>query len=55
VLQAGVAHVIAAEEKDVEEEIKRLTGGKGARVVFDTMGGSSFAKLVSSRFMDGLA
>jgi NADPH:quinone reductase-like Zn-dependent oxidoreductase len=29
-LQAGAAHVIATEEKDVEEEVKRLTNGKGA-------------------------
>src|SRR5260370_39842268 len=48
------AHVIATEEKDVEEEVKRLTDGKGARVVFDAVGGPSFAKLVSSTSMDGL-
>jgi NADPH:quinone reductase-like Zn-dependent oxidoreductase len=54
VLQAGAAHVIATEESDVEEEIKRLTDGKGARVVFDAVGGPSFAKLVSSTSMDGL-
>jgi NADPH:quinone reductase-like Zn-dependent oxidoreductase len=53
-LQAGAAHVIAAEEKDVEEEVKRLTDGKGARVVFDAVGGPSFAKLVSSTAVDGL-
>ncbi len=45
---------IATEEKDVEEEVKRLTDGKGARVVFDAVGGPSFAKLVSSASMDGL-
>jgi NADPH:quinone reductase-like Zn-dependent oxidoreductase len=39
-LQAGAAHVIATEEKDVEEEVKRLTDGKGATVVFDTVGRS---------------
>src|SRR5713226_5778610 len=53
-LQAGAAHVIATEEKDVEEEIRRFTDGKGARVVFDAVGGPSFAKLVSSTSMDGL-
>jgi Zinc-binding dehydrogenase/DinB family len=46
-LQAGAVHVIATEEKSVEEEIKRLTEGKEARVVFDAVGGPSFAKLVS--------
>jgi NADPH:quinone reductase-like Zn-dependent oxidoreductase len=35
----------------VEEELKRLTDGKGARVVFDAVGGPSFAKLVSSASM----
>jgi NADPH:quinone reductase-like Zn-dependent oxidoreductase len=53
-LQAGAAHVIATEEKDVEEEVKRLTDAKGATVVFDAVGGPSFAKLVSSTSMDGL-
>ena len=53
-LQAGAAHVVATEEKDVEAEVKRLTDGKGARVVFDAVGGPSFAKLVSSTSMDGL-
>ena len=53
-MQAGAAHLIAAEEKGVEEEIKRLTDGKGARVVFDAVRGPSFAKLVSSTSMDGL-
>jgi hypothetical protein len=32
-LQAGAAHVIATEEKDVEEEVERLTGAKGATSV----------------------
>ena len=53
-LQAGAAHVIATEEKEVEEEVKRLTGAKGATVVFGAVGGPSFAKLVSSTSMDGL-
>jgi NADPH:quinone reductase-like Zn-dependent oxidoreductase len=53
-LQAGAAHVIATEEKDVKDEVKQLTGGKGARVVFDAVGGPSFAKLVSATSMDGL-
>ena len=53
-LQAGAVHVIATEEKSVEEEIKRLTEGKEARVVFDAVGGPSFAKLVSLTATDGL-
>ncbi len=53
-LQAGAAQVIATEEKDLEEEVERLTDGRGARVIFDAVGGPSFAKLVSSTSMDGL-
>jgi NADPH:quinone reductase-like Zn-dependent oxidoreductase len=38
----------------VEEEVKRLTDAKAGTVVFDAVGGPSFAKLVSSTSMDGL-
>jgi NADPH:quinone reductase-like Zn-dependent oxidoreductase len=37
--------VIATNEQDVVGEIRGLTGGKGARVVFDPVGGPTFAKL----------
>jgi NADPH:quinone reductase len=53
-VQAGAADTIATEERDVEAEVNRLTGGKGARVVFDAVGGPLFAKLVSSTATDGL-
>ncbi|MFJ5299168.1 zinc-dependent alcohol dehydrogenase family protein [Pseudomonas sp. NPDC088368] len=46
-LDAGAAHVIATEETDLVAEIMRITDGKGARVVFDPIGGSNFPKLVS--------
>jgi NADPH:quinone reductase-like Zn-dependent oxidoreductase len=42
---AGAAWVIATEEQDLIEEVKRITGGKGARVVFDPVGGPTVAKL----------
>ena len=32
-------HVIATEEVDVPAEVMRITGGKGARIVFDPVGG----------------
>ena len=47
-LDAGAAHVIATDEQDLVEEILALTGGKGARVVFDPVGGPTFAKLVQA-------
>jgi NADPH:quinone reductase-like Zn-dependent oxidoreductase len=35
----GAGHVIATEETDLVAEVMRITGGKGARVVFDPVGG----------------
>ncbi|MGH8755324.1 MAG: zinc-dependent alcohol dehydrogenase family protein [Burkholderiales bacterium] len=47
-LDAGAAHVIATEEQDVVAEVKKLTGGKGARIGFDPVGGPNFAKLTAA-------
>ena len=47
-LDAGAAHVIATDEQDLVKEILGLTDGKGARVVFDPVGGPTFAKLVQA-------
>ncbi len=44
-LDAGAAHVIATDEQDLVKEILGLTGGKGARVVFDPVGGPTVARL----------
>lgn len=52
--RAGAEHVIATEEQDIEKEVSRLTGGKGARVIFDAVGGPSFARLIASAAMDGI-
>ena len=35
----GAQHVIATEETDLVAEVMRITGGKGARIVFDPVGG----------------
>jgi NADPH:quinone reductase-like Zn-dependent oxidoreductase len=45
---AGAAHVVATAEQDLVKEILRLTGGKGARVVFDPVGGPTLAKLAQA-------
>jgi NADPH:quinone reductase-like Zn-dependent oxidoreductase len=45
-MDAGAAHVIATEEQDLVKEVLGITGGKGARMVFDPVGGPTFAKLV---------
>src|ERR1700688_457781 len=36
---AGAKYVIATEEEDFVKEIDKITGGRGARVVFDPVGG----------------
>lgn len=38
-LQLGADHVIATGEEDLVARVKEITGGKGARVVFDPVGG----------------
>jgi NADPH:quinone reductase len=45
---AGAAHVIATDEQDLVKEVLGITGGRGARVVFDPVGGPTFAKLVQA-------
>jgi NADPH:quinone reductase-like Zn-dependent oxidoreductase len=47
-LDAGAAHVIATGEQDLVKEVLGITGGTGARVVFDPVGGPTFAKLAQA-------
>jgi len=47
-LDVGAAHVIATGEQDLVKEVLGITGGKGARVVFDPVGGPTFAKLAQA-------
>jgi NADPH:quinone reductase-like Zn-dependent oxidoreductase len=47
-LDAGAAHVIASDEQDLVKELLGLTGGKGARMVFDPVGGPTFARLAQA-------
>src|SRR5262245_20233299 len=47
-LNAGAAQVIVTEKQDLVAEVKKLTGGKGARIVFDPVGGPTIAKLVAA-------
>jgi len=53
-LAAGAAHVIATEEQDLVAEVQRITGGKGARIVFDPVGGATFGKLIESMSSGGI-
>jgi NADPH:quinone reductase-like Zn-dependent oxidoreductase len=48
----GAQHVVATEEADYVEEVMRITGGKGARIVFDPVGGpyvETLAQAMSER------
>jgi NADPH:quinone reductase-like Zn-dependent oxidoreductase len=50
----GAAAVVATEEQDVVSEIASLTDGNGAELVFDPVGGPTFAKLVEATAKGGL-
>ncbi|MGO9674018.1 MAG: zinc-dependent alcohol dehydrogenase family protein [Methylocella sp.] len=47
-LELGAAHVIATEEQDLVAEALRITDGRGARIVFDPVGGPTLTKLASA-------
>ncbi|WP_026454429.1 zinc-dependent alcohol dehydrogenase family protein [Saccharomonospora iraqiensis] len=53
-LDHGAAAVIATQEQDVSAEVHRLTGGAGARVAFDPVGGPAFAELTASLAEEGI-
>ena len=52
--QSRAAAIVATEEQDIASEIKRLTDSKGADLVFDPVGGATFAKLVEATASGGL-
>jgi NADPH:quinone reductase-like Zn-dependent oxidoreductase len=51
---AGAKYVIATEEEDLVKEINDITGGKGARVVFDPVGGPTLSKLIKALSFQGI-
>ena len=44
-LSAGADHVIVMEEEDLVTRVKEITGGKGARITFDPIGGPGLVNL----------
>ncbi|MBN3834442.1 zinc-dependent alcohol dehydrogenase family protein [Burkholderia sp. Ac-20344] len=52
-LEVGAAHVIVTSEQNLVGEVARLTGGNGADLVFDPIGGPAFAKLVDATVPGG--
>ncbi len=53
-LELGAAHVIVTETQDIAAEVRSLAGGKGARVVFDPVGGSTIARLTAAMAERGI-
>jgi NADPH:quinone reductase-like Zn-dependent oxidoreductase len=54
-LEAGAETVIATAEEDVAARVRELTGGAGARVIFDPVGGPGFADLVAAASRHAIA
>jgi len=52
-LDHGAKHVIATEETDLVAEVMKLTNGKGARIVFDPVGGPYVETLAQATAVDG--
>ncbi len=50
----GAAHVIATEEQDLVAETLRITDGKGARIVFDPVGGPYVETLARATAEEGI-
>jgi NADPH:quinone reductase-like Zn-dependent oxidoreductase len=53
--EAGAQHVIATQEQDMLAEVMRITGGNGARVAFEPVGGPDFPKLIAALTFQGIA
>jgi NADPH:quinone reductase-like Zn-dependent oxidoreductase len=49
----GATHVIATEESDLVADVMRITGGKGARIVFDPVAGPYVQTLAQAMAVDG--
>jgi len=47
-LAEGAAFVIATDENDIVDEVMKITGNKGADMIFDPVGGPMFGKLLAS-------
>ncbi|HEX6396206.1 MAG TPA: zinc-dependent alcohol dehydrogenase family protein [Steroidobacteraceae bacterium] len=52
-LEHAAKHVIATEETNLVEEVMKITGGKGARIVFDPVGGPYVETLAQAMAFDG--
>lgn len=53
-LAEGVHHVVASGEEDLHERLRQITGARGARVVFDPIGGPIFEPLTAAMAPGGI-
>jgi NADPH:quinone reductase-like Zn-dependent oxidoreductase len=53
-LEHGAQHVVATEEQDYVAEVNKITQGKGARIVFDPVGGPYIEQLAESMCERGI-
>jgi len=53
-LSLGADHVIATEEEDMVARVKEITGGTGARVIFDPVAGPFLEKLAEAAAVGGI-
>ncbi|GGG89511.1 zinc-dependent alcohol dehydrogenase family protein [Edaphobacter dinghuensis] len=54
-LQAlGADHVIVTDEEDLVKRVQEITGGKGARIVFDPIGGKGLEALAAATTHSGI-
>lgn len=53
-LALGAAHVVATEEEDIGKKVNEITSGKGARLIFDPVGGPGVEKLADAAAYHGI-
>jgi NADPH:quinone reductase-like Zn-dependent oxidoreductase len=53
-LAAGADHVIVSEDEDYADKVKEISGGKGARLTFDPVGGPFIEKLAAAASPGGI-
>jgi NADPH:quinone reductase-like Zn-dependent oxidoreductase len=52
-VEVGATHVIATEEEDFIKRVNEITGGKGARVIFDPIAGKGIELLAQAAALGG--
>jgi NADPH:quinone reductase-like Zn-dependent oxidoreductase len=53
--ELGAAHVIVSNREAVAERVREITGGQGARIAFDAVGGNQLGDLLTALGSEGIA